>query len=607
MLELTSAGQPVHLSPGTSAQLEYHSPLFDGDVILGQFSYSFTVPAPPNGPLYGFPERPDASGSAAPGSPLPAELGEAGLALLTGQQRVTKASPSTYTVSVQGGLTSLSERQLSSFAYGGLRAVPHQVQAGLDGGGNPQLVPGLVYHANEVVARPLDYDYVFAPLRNEYVPPPASGTTLPTPDPFAFPGTNSVNAWLVSDFDLFGLPAGGSFTYNKAFGGLGAPIAFDSLPPYCPFPKLRYVLRAICEEVGLVVDAAELLPGELGELVLVGNAQLVDRGDFQTLRFSLADVVPALTVAELLAAIRQDLGIVLYVDPSSQRVRTAYLVERVAAQAAYVDLTSRLAGYPEATLADPTGLTLTYGVAADDALTKDLPSQQPAASLVLAPVATFADLPTSIALADNPLNGQVRLVEETGTYFQCTLALPGGGFYYALWSELPDSLPAIAVNGGGTEQAQKLCYTKELYTHLGLDAAAPLVAQLPALSQPPYRADQAVVARSATLRLLFYNGLQSASDGVSRYPQLSHRSKSGALSVRLSGTHGTYAQQLRAWLAVQLQGSSYEQALLLTPLELARLDLTRPLRLDGVPYLVQQLKATAPLRKAASLTLVRLP
>lgn len=591
-LELTSAGRPVQLSPGTGVQLEWNSPLFDEDTMKGTFSYSLAVPAGPNGPLYGFPERPD--GATAPGALLPAELSLAGLPLLSGRQRIKAASPSKYTVNLQDGLSGagLSERQLSSFAYGGLREVPRYVPlAGVPG----TSAPGLTLHANAVVASPADYDYVFAPLRNEYQ---ATNSALP----LVYPVPNTVNPWTVRPVPVLGMPAGGSFTYyiQLSTGAPGSPVT-DPWPPYCPFPKLRYVLQAICEESGLAVDVAQLLPGELGELVIAGNAQLVDRGDAQTLRFSLADVLPALTVAQLLAALRQDLGVVVYVDPLSRRVRSARLSEQVAPGAPYVDLSARLAGDPEVSIDDtPAGVTLTYQVDGDDALTKDLLSQQPAS--VGEPVATVADLPATGPLLPSPPLPRLVLAEQV--YYQAVASYRDLTSVSLSWSRLVEALPPVLVAGGGEAQAMASCYTRELATELQ-DASGVTLA-LPAISQPPYRADQTAVERSAVLRLLFYRGLQLASDGVMRCPQLSHQSASGALSVRLGGAQGTYAQLLEAWLPFKRSAVSYQVPLLLTPLDLARLDLAQPLRLDGVAYLVRKLSATVPLQKPATAELVRL-
>ena len=608
-LELTSAGRPVQLSPGTSVQLELNSPLFDEDTIKGSFSYSFAVPAPPNGPLYGWPERPDAAG--VPDAPLPAELGDSGVPVLRGSQRVKSATPDKYSVAVQAGLSgaNLSERQLSSFAFGGLREVPRWVQVAGIG-----QVPGLMQHANAVVASPDDYDYVFAPLRNEFITDAQKarpGFDAATIDPLNYP-EQTVNKWVVYPTGFLGIPAGGSFTYNGNFTVAGGITfgEFRLLPPYCPLPKLRYVLQAVCEESGLAVDVANLLPGELGDLVLAGPAQLVDRGDADVLRFSLADVVPALTVAQLLGALRQDLGIVVYVDPATGRVRSRYLAEQVAPETAPADLSRCLAGAPEVAIEQAAGLTLTYHVDSEDALTKDLLTQQPDPALLLPAVATVAELPASADIVhENPQAGQVRLVTDLDTFYVCSLA-PLDGVRVALsWLPLVPNLPAVAVAGGGDALEQAICYTIERPTRFGLDTTATATILLPALSQPPFLADQAgqgAVARSAELRLLFYNGLQLASDGTSQYPQLSPQSASGAYSLRLAGPTGTYAQQLRVWLPVKLSGVSYKQPLLLSALDLARLDLARPLLLAGVRYLVRKLSATLPLRRPATLELVRL-
>jgi hypothetical protein len=451
-----------------------------------------------------------------------------------------------------------------------------------------------------VVAHPEAYPYVFAPLRNEYL---ADKPATP-PDPLEYP-LETVNQWRVYDVAIFGIPAGGSFIYQTQVSGVFGPL----LTPYCPFPRLRYVLQAIFEESGLLVDVANLLPGELGDLVLVGNAQLVDWGDANWLRFSLADVLPALTVAELLAKLRQALGLVVYLDPA-QRVRTAYLVERVAADAAYTDLTARLAGTPEVMIDEPQGLTLTYEVDSEDELTKDLLADQPDPSLIRDAVATVADLPatelittSNLAVAYGP---QVRLVLAENAYYTGTAGYLDGIRVRLTWTRLGAALAPVVLNGGGDEQAQGICYTTTRPTRFELALNATSTIEVPALSQEPYQASHQQVARSSKLRLLFYRGLQLASDGKSTYPQLSRQSLSGQLSVELGGTTGTYERWLKTWLPAKLSGVSYKQALLLSPLDLAQLDLTRQLWLDGVPYLVRKLSATVPLHKAASVELVRL-
>jgi hypothetical protein len=195
-------------------------------------------------------------------------------------------------------------------------------------------------------------------------------------------------------------------------------------------------------------------------------------------------------------------------------------------------------------------------------------------------------------------------VQEESMYYACMIV--GGTLVSAdlSWAQLVPALTAVLVNGGGDEQAQRICYTAALPTEL--QSGSEVTIPWPAISQPPYRADQTAVERSPALRLLFYRGLQLASDGIMSCPQLSHLSPSRELSLRLSGPTGTYAQLLEAWLPIKLRGASYKQALLLSSLDLSRLDLTRQLWLDGVAYLVKKLSATVPLKKAAIVELVRL-
>jgi hypothetical protein len=93
---------------------------------------------------------------------------------------------------------------------------------------------------------------------------------------------------------------------------------------------------------------------------------------------------------------------------------------------------------------------------------------------------------------------------------------------------------------------------------------------------------------------------------MTQYPQLAMTNAAGTHSLRLTGASGTYEQRLKAWLPVKLRGVSYKYPLLMSSLHLVQLDLTRQLWLDGVAYLVRKLLATVPLKKPATVELVRL-
>lgn len=655
MLELTSAGRPVRLSPGTSVQLEYHSPLFDEEVVQGSFSYSFAVPAPPNGPLYGFPERLDAD--AAPGAALPAELALFGLPLLVGTQRVRSASSKRYSVNLTGGLSALaaqlSARAIHTFGYGGVRHMPPgQPWPGVPVGGLAQ-VPGWVAHANEVVRQPEAYDYVFAPVRVESfyepapAPDPAGGGSAPVAP--ALPPV-VLNPWLANNTAALqatnGLPLGGTFAaYGyKGYQRLVVPAynLFDpeSSQPYrsadgellrvygplaCPFPKLRYVLRSIFEEACLQIDEPNFLPGELGDLVIVSPADVMrterDAAGVVQCSFALADALPNVTVAGLLQALRRTVGLVVLIDEADRRVRTALLRDLVAAPVEVVpDLTAYLAGPAEVEIAEASALKLVYATDPDDLLTANLLQAAPDPATLSPAVETLADLPATAALG---AAAETRLVRAEGSYFRSQVTSYTVNPAPLNWTFLAAALEGLEVGGtGGEEYAQGMAFTQlgrapfqqDPTTGIQLDPQATAWMEVPAMSRPGYEPGNIspeATPRPAALRLLFWRGLQPASDGNSLYPLLTPLATNqagqavGSLSLRLAGPAGTYAMLLRGWLEVKRRGALVKQPLRLSVLDLARLDLSRKVRLDGVEYLVRKLSVAVPLRKPAMVELVR--
>lgn len=613
MLSLTIAGRPVSLAPGTSVQLVLHSPLFDEAVLRGSFTYSFAVPAGPNGPVYGFPERPDAATPHVP--ELPAELRDDDQLLLRGTQRVRSATAASYAVSLADGLsalaTALSGRALPSFALGGLRTVPRFAKLPVYQGYAFNM-PGLWVHARAVVAEPAAYDYLFAPVRNDDFRGAVSGRQAT--DPPLPPLT--VNFFYPGDLTIF--PPGGTFLFYQQDGNLYTDAGNYASPmgsmsqgdlPCCPWPRLRYVLRCAFEEVGLLIDEVAFFPGELADLVFVGNAELVDRGDAQHVAFHLADVLPDVTVAQLLQVLRTGLGLVVLLDATSGRVRTAFLADLVASPEVQ-DLTEWMVGTPEIALDPDAAVTLSSHGDAGDALTQDLATRQPTVAQVGEEVETVADLPTGRL---TPLELRPRLVRQQEAFYQSTVHYtpatantpPVTAVTWAYWCP---ALRTIDVNGGGPLLELGHCYTPVVSTPYPFIPATPDRQALPEMSQPAFNAgDPAGAARSSEVRLLFYRGWQAVTAGANawHYPQLGPTSASGALSLLLDGETGAYETRLRTWLPVKLRGAVVKQQLRLSPLALAQLDLTRKVRLDGVTYFIRKLTGNLPLTKPVTVELVR--
>ena len=622
MLSLTSAGRPVYLAPGASTQLERNSPLFDEAVLRGSFTYSLAMPAEPNGPLYGFPERPDAA--TGPGAEWPGELEDDGHVVMRGTQRLRSASATSYGVALADGLSAvagaLSERPLASFALGGLRQLPRYVKSAPRQGMVFNL-PGLVMHANAVMADPAAYDYVFAPVRNDGFRGAVADTQGVAP------------SFVVNFFSprqaLVDLPAVGTFAFSEAFAGLYDQYGNYIFPfetagqvylPCCPWSRLRFLLRSILTEAGLEIDDVRFFPGEWADVVVVSNAELFDRGDAEHVAFTLADVVPDLTVGQLLAKLRTS-GLVLLLDEQTRLVRTALLAELVA-DPAVQDLTEFLVGTPERVLQDVAGVTLTAHGDDGDALTQGLATAQPTAAQQGEEVEHVADLPTTWPLTATQL--RPRLVRSLNAFYQSTVettpANPATGAAPVIavtWAYRCPELRAIDVNGGGALLEQGHCYLPVLDTPCESPIFPPPPYQpplptqaLPAMSQPGFSAGRPEgAARSAELRLLFYQGLAPVVEtpaGTRQYPALGMTSASGQLSLLLDGPQGTYETMLRTWLPVRLSRNVFKQQLRLSPLALSRLDLSRKVQLDGLHYLVRKLTGTLPLDKPVTVELVRL-
>ncbi|GAB2954680.1 hypothetical protein GCM10027048_20220 [Hymenobacter coalescens] len=591
MLELTSAGQPIALAPGTSVQLEMNSPLFDEEVLKGTYSFSFSVPAPPNGEVYGFPELPESASVRRGG--IPGELSDDGHRLLTGTQRVRTANARQYAVNLVGGLGELSAalngRKIHTFAYGGERRVPQYVER-QDAHNVTWNVPGLVLHANDVVANPRAYDYVFAPLLNDG----RDGGDEPVAGTF-------VNAWGWPQAQEHGLPTTGTFLYDPA---AGAPQHF------CPLPWLRYVLASIFLELGLQVDAAQFLPGALGDLVIGSSAVL----PAPIHRFRLADVLPDLTVVELLAKLKKDFGVVVLVS-AARVVRTAVLGE-VLASPDYVDLTHLAAAVPDLDRPEPVGVTLSYATDSEDELTKDLVRDFGGQRLG-APVVALADLPASAPVALQPGQGyavplaEVRLVTGLDAWYKSTVAWTFGAAQATItWAFFAHNFRPLDVQGGGEVQ--------ETGTAATLMQAVPLTfagnttrVLVPAMRQRVYRAGDADAKRPTALRLWFWHGLQPTTHAVVEYPLVSPFNRNavglrvGEYSLKLDGPDGLHERWLKAWLQLRCAPTQGKAELALSTEQLAEHDPAKKVRLAGVDYLVRSLKPNVPLTKRVPVELLR--
>lgn len=610
MLELTTPAGPVLLPAEASIQMEQHSPLFDEEAVRGQYSLDFTVPTDANAAVLGWPALPDRA-EHVPRDVAGAVISDDGLPLASGVLRVRRAGAKTCSVNLLTGLsavaTTLKERSLTSYNLG-TTVLTTYTETSI--GGEPL---GILLHANDTVVNPGAHTHVFASINN----PRALADDGPT--------WFQVNPWLNSYSSDPALPVTGFQLYNSFTFAANMSDVGSNLFPMTPLPRLEAVLRLALLELGLSVPA-QLLPGELSQLVLITPHRLPPITSFES--FALADFVPDVTMAELLATLRTAFGLVLSID--AERRVTAHLRRDAVTEPAVVDLSAQLLGDVELEFSQPTGLTLTYDFDGDDQAVmaptdyrEDLVVQPPGANVADLPNYTSLNPPTYYAGLPTPEPPQIRLVlDEDAWYKGVTVATGAPGESATTWTKIGDNLLSFDVaGGGGTELSigtpTAVHDTPDAYTFTAgvgqgnpdlFDLHGPMAAMAQRLQQPDL---PEYPGPSKTIRLAFYRGVQPWADSVYSYPLVTplnlnaNNERVGDLVLRIDGADGLLARLLNKWLVVATQPVSGKADFYLSAAALAALPLIRKVRLHGVDYLIRKLSPVVPLRRAVTVELVR--
>lgn len=597
-------GQLVTLAPKTTIGLEWFNPLFDEEAVRGGYTMSFTLLLDaPTRQVFGYPDMIENTAELRRRFD-DCDIEEKGYQLgRAGELRVRRIKPGNVEVAVTFGLSRLVgslARPLSSFSLGGVRELP--VTAEVDG----FVVPAIVGHANDTVANPAEYDYVFAPLLNHYTEEQTTPPRLPL----------LLNPWTFYNQNILGMPAYGSFTYGFNLTIPGQIFTEGPILLYAPLPKLSFVVRSVLQELGVPATLPGLR-GELAHLVL-----LVANGVTQS--FSLADVVPFITLNELLDKLKKGLGLVGITNPDGRL--QLELAEDLLASDDYEDWTHLAApDFDDRDVPEVEGITLTYSVASGDEVAAAF-FKAPDTIAEGAPVATVADLPTPTVLdVFFPPVEQIRFVTSTQEYYRSTVKLdlsPGAEKAVEVtWARNGSVYQPVPVLGGGGEREQGFSATAMGVLPNLYNTAVREDALIPALQEKPYLAGQPDADRSTSLRLGFYRGLQPygidpthpmAADNP-RYPLVTpfnlnaEQESVGELSLQLHGPNGTATQLLGRWLELLATATPVKRRFYLTPEHLANLKLGVKKRVAGNLYMVKQVSVSAPIEKAATVTLIPLP
>ncbi|MGI4870455.1 MAG: hypothetical protein ACRYFX_04665 [Janthinobacterium lividum] len=622
----TFEGLALDLTPGTTISLEQNNPLLADAGDNGSYTLPFTVPrSPANQQALGFPELLDnVRGQARRLEQV--SLFDDGRYLLSGTLTLLRITPTSYELSLLLGISAVMAKlkavKLRELVLGGPRVMVASI--------SPLSFPYyLRAHMLDVVANPTQYDYIFAPVSN-------CDALADWED--GVPRHPNFNCWLPAGGTLGNSQEGfilhtGSFAPGAgAVGGtLGFPGFFAQFAQVCvPFPRLAYVVRTMLHELRIPFEE-DVFDAEMEQLYIIGNhlahdrRSLSDRDGYAPLAgddgtFSLAQVLPEMTCAELLRKLADTFYLDMSVGPDG-----LLRLRRTGPQLALppvVQLTRQAVPGFKVDLNEETGLTTTYHTG-DDKIA-GIYYQLPDPMQVAAAVPTVADLPATPGVTH-----EVRLVQAENSYYQ------HDGTQWKFFSQnLPDvQLGPVTDNPTTVEQGIDLLLELELpplvvlpipgvvvptttpATPVTYPAVSPEILRVPTFGARSYAPSLNCLDRSTALRLAFYRGLQPYKDATmpGSYPMLTAGTTNlqgtvlGSYSLRLAGEEGTVARWGQALLALRANPQTVTWPVWLSEEQFYHLDTARKVDIDGLHFVVRKISLTFPLRQPAELELVLAP
>jgi len=571
MLRIYINYKEIDLLPNTSIQLELNNPLFDAenDIIKGSFSLPFTIPLTDlNRLVFGFPDVIDNV------QDLLRDFAcfiESDGETIQGVLKLRNINGNTINVNLTVGISaigkSLQERKIHSFDYAGLRVMGNSKET-------------LVEHMNLKSVYPDDSEYIFAPIKN----PVVSGESE---------WDDHFKDLIINDF------VNSSFVLSPA-GSTERPRGV------CPFPKLRYVLLQIMQELGIQV-AENFFNEELSRLFIISNAGLEiiliypkegEATKYDTTykyEFRIGDLLPDLTVIELLRKLALTFGLAIQVTLNN--VLILGNLKDIIASDNYIDVSHLASAAPNIDIVEKEIFNFNYKLDGDDSepgeKIKDFSDL-----IFMPPAATYIQLISMPGAEHN----HVRYVEELKQYYVYLIQ-----FGNRAWNYYCDDYGPIR-NGEGSDITQGI---------------APVIVQrtlfngnnllLPTLKLKRYLPTLGLAQRSPELRLLFYRGYQPYQLENKLYPLLTDENFNtkgevvGNYSLRLGGEHGTYENFLKSWYESKGRLRPVKKKIAWSMLDIANLDMSKKLNIDGNRYLVRKVTMVLPIRKPVDVELVFAP
>lgn len=244
MFAIKVGNQYVVLDSDSTLSLEINNPLFESDLLPGDWTLPFTVPDhPTNNQLFNLPKA--ISNTARFEQNYNAELYIGGTLYSLGTINVTRAEQGRYSLifgnEVSRLKAAIENKKLNEFDYGGVRTFGTTSD-------------DIIAHAKTtVLANPLEYDYVFPSICNPYFYGPSQAN-----NPYYLLFLNTYDA------------AGAAFKKNEIVTTESAANKYTLVPQ----PYLQYILKQLFAAAGFILKGDFISDEQMQKLIVYSNYSL---------------------------------------------------------------------------------------------------------------------------------------------------------------------------------------------------------------------------------------------------------------------------------------------------------------------------------------------
>lgn len=511
LIDLRIANQSIDLTPGTAITFEFNNPIFDTELIPGDFSYPFDVPLTPNNQkIFDFPNiienKNDFKKS------IPAQLFIKGILWQEGIIKIRPSSQKKISINFQSAAGSFTDliknKTLQDLILGGERNYPTITD---------------IYIAGDEKFYP-DSEYVRAVIHNfgffgqDDLGPPQNG---------------------IGNYRLQNWGAGVSNGWHQGLGisETGTIMTFH--------PYFIYVLQQIFKEHNWKPTGTFLLDPDLQQLFIHSIISLNQPRGATSLSLYLNKALPKIPLSETLNSTK-NLFCLGYIFDAVRKTVDIFPLKDILNSSEVEDITRKIISNEIIEQNDSDGFALSYSLDSNDALIENIKSL--AGFTIKEPVEEIADLPTT-----GEADAVLRLVTSLNQYYKATFNVDTEIYEWAFYS---DNLFGFTI-GNGTQKIESGISTLPMTKIQQLFKTEGVQWLVPDANQKGQQSYFAPEAQDFNLRLLFYRGLQYNSTGgavAELYPLASSDvfdyagNKIAKYSLRWDGDEGLYNMWWKPWI-----------------------------------------------------------